>query len=66
VLKFVSPLDYPSSEAGLAIGIWLIIGIGVLAYLYARHPERLPEMTRVFAPETAGGPSEPDAVAEVD
>jgi len=50
-LKFVTPLSYPSSEAGLAIGIWYVIGLLVLAYLYARHPERLPEMRRVFADE---------------
>jgi amino acid transporter len=50
-LKFVTPLSYPSSETGLAIGIWYIIGLIVLAYLYTRHPERLPEMKRVFADE---------------
>ncbi len=52
-LKFVTPLSYPSSEAGLAIGIWYVIGLVVLAYLYARHPGRLPEMKRVFADEPA-------------
>ena len=31
------------------IGIWFVIGLVVLASLYARHPERLPEMKRVFA-----------------
>jgi amino acid transporter len=61
VLKFVTPLSYPSSETGLAIGIWYIIGLAVLAYLYIRHPyirhpyikhpQRLPEMKRVFADE---------------
>jgi hypothetical protein len=50
-LKFVTPLSYPSSEAGLAIGIWYLIGVVVLIYLYARHPARLPEMKRVFADE---------------
>ena len=50
-LKFVTPLSYPSSETGLAIGIWYVIGIVVLAYLYLRHPARLPEMRRVFADE---------------
>jgi hypothetical protein len=50
-LKFVTPLSYSSSEAGLAIGIWYLIGVVVLIYLYARHPERLPEMKRVFADE---------------
>jgi amino acid transporter len=50
-LKFVTPLSYPASEAGLAIGIWYAVGLVVLAYLYRRHPGRLPEMRRVFADE---------------
>ena len=50
-LKFVTPLTYPSSETGLAIGIWFVIGIVVLVYLAVRHPARLPEMKRVFADE---------------
>jgi hypothetical protein len=50
-LKFVTPLTYPSSEAGLAIGIWYAIGIVVLVYLYARHRERLAEMRKVFDEE---------------
>jgi amino acid transporter len=60
-LKFVTPLSYPSSEAGLVIGIWFVIGLGVLAYLYLRHPERLPEMKRVFADDAvpAGEPVAP-------
>jgi len=51
VLKFVQPLQYPSNEAGLAIGIWYVIGVIVLIYLYRRHPSRLPELKRVFADE---------------
>src|ERR1700737_3625628 len=35
-LKFVTPLSYPASETGLAIGIWYVIGIVVLAYPYLR------------------------------
>jgi hypothetical protein len=58
VLKFVSPLSYPSSETGLIIGIWYAIGVVVLIYLYIRHPSRLPKMQQVFsddvAPATAG------------
>jgi amino acid transporter len=50
-LKFVTPLTYPSSEAGLAIGIWYLIGVVVLIYLYARHRERLAEMKLVFDEE---------------
>jgi amino acid transporter len=51
VLKFVSPLSYPISETGLIIGIWFVIGLVVLIYLYARHPARLPEMRQVFSEE---------------
>jgi amino acid transporter len=64
LLKFVSPLNYPSSEAGLVIGIWYLIGIIVLVYLYARHPERLPEMKRVFAEEPVTGAGQPVSRAE--
>jgi len=60
-LKFVTPLTYPSSETGLAIGIWYVIGVVVLVYLYVRHPSRLPEMKRVFAEEPA--PAEEPATA---
>ncbi len=56
-LKFVTPLSYPSSETGLIIGIWFVIGLGVLAYLYARHPERLPEMKKVFSDDVAPEPT---------
>jgi hypothetical protein len=55
-LKFVTPLSYPASEAGLAIGIRYIIGLVVLAYLHLRHPERLPEMRRVFADDLPDQP----------
>jgi amino acid transporter len=61
VLKFVSPLTYPISETGLIIGIWYVIGIAVLIYLYSRHASRLPEMRQVFADEpvnvAAGSPA---------
>ncbi len=48
VLKFVSPLPYPISEAGLAVGIWFVIGLGYLVYLLSRHPDRIREMQEVF------------------
>jgi hypothetical protein len=64
VLKFVAPLRYPSSGAGLAIGIWYLIGVAVLIYLYAPHPSRLPEMKRVFADEPASASAQPVATGE--
>jgi len=48
VLKFVSPLPYPISEAGLAVGIWFVIGIAYLGYLLSTHPDRIREMQDVF------------------
>jgi len=48
VLKFVSPLPYPISQAGLAVGIWFAIGIIYLAYLLRRHPARVHDMDKVF------------------
>jgi amino acid transporter len=56
-LKFVTPLSYPASETGLIIGIWFVIGLIVLAYLYARHPERLPEMKKVFSDDVVPEPT---------
>jgi amino acid transporter len=47
-LKFVSPLPYPVSQAGLAVGIWFAIGVLYLAHLAARHPARVRAMERVF------------------
>src|SRR6202167_5550050 len=58
-LKLVTPVSYSSSLTGLAIGIWFVIGLIVLAYLYARHPERLPEMKKVFADDALPAADEP-------
>jgi amino acid transporter len=64
VLKFVAPLSYPSSEAGLGIGIWYLIGVIALAYLYVKHPARLGEMKRVFDETPAAPAAEPIATGE--
>jgi len=59
VLKFVSPLSYPDSEVGLIIGVWFLIGLGVLIYLYARHASRLPKMQEVFADDPVAATAAP-------
>ena len=51
VLKFVAPLAYPASLTGDIILAWFVLGALLLAYFYARHPERLQLMRRVFADE---------------
>lgn len=47
-LKFVSPLPYPVSQAGLAVGIWFAIGVLYLVYLAVKHPTRVHNMEEVF------------------
>ncbi len=47
-LKFVTPLPYPISLCGPILGVWYFVGVLYLAYLFARHPERLKETTRIF------------------
>jgi amino acid transporter len=64
VLKFVAPLSYPSDKTGLAIGIWYLIGVIALIYLYVRHPQRLPEMRRVFSDDELSPAGRPVATGE--
>jgi amino acid transporter len=47
VFSFIAPLTYPSSIAGIVVGVWIVIGVIVLAYSATRHPARLAEMSRV-------------------
>jgi len=46
-LSFISPLAAPDSYMGPAAGIWMILGIGYLAYLFARHPRRVTDVALV-------------------
>ena len=48
VFSFITPLPSPLSYAGPAVGIWVVIGLIYLGYLYARHPERVRETRRIF------------------
>jgi amino acid transporter len=51
VFSFITPLPSPLSYAGPAVGAWVILGLIYLAYLYARHPQRIAETRRVFIPD---------------
>jgi hypothetical protein len=46
---------------GPAIGIWYLVGLVLLGYRYARHPERLPEMKRAFADDAPSATDQPVA-----
>jgi amino acid transporter len=56
VFSFITPLPAPLSYAGPAVGAWVLAGIIYMAYLYARHPNRIVETRRIFI-EAAPGTS---------
>jgi amino acid transporter len=42
--NFISPLTTPLSYMGPAVGVWMVIGLIYLIFLYARHPQRVTEV----------------------
>jgi amino acid transporter len=52
VFKFVSPLTYPLSLAGIIIGAWYGLGIVLMIYFALRHPRRIADTARVFLDES--------------
>ncbi|MGA7835887.1 MAG: APC family permease [Acidimicrobiales bacterium] len=48
IFKFVSPLSYPISLAGIVVIVWFVLGLIYLGYLMMRHRERITDMGRVF------------------
>ncbi|GAA2052454.1 hypothetical protein GCM10009839_69820 [Catenulispora yoronensis] len=46
--SFVTKLTTPVSYAGPAVGVWLVVGVGVLAYLWTHHRERVVQIGTVF------------------
>lgn len=59
VFSFIAHLAAPSSYAGIVVGVWLLIGLILLAYFATTHPSRVAEMSRIHIDE---GPI-PDASA---
>lgn len=55
IFKFVSPLTYPLSLAGIIIGAWYGIGVVLLIYFSVRHPERIRDTAKVFIETAAPG-----------
>ena len=51
VFSFIAPLSSPSSYAGIVVGVWVLIGVILLIYFAATHPERVAEMSRVHLDE---------------
>ena len=59
MFDFVSQLPYPFSVVGPVVGIWYVIGIVYLIYLYARKPERVRDTARVFIERRSPRPRRP-------
>jgi amino acid transporter len=53
IFDFISPLPYPFSVVGPVVGIWYLIGIVYLVYLYSRAPERVRDTAKVFIVDEA-------------
>jgi len=51
-------VPYPYSWAGWVAGIWMVVGLAYLIYLYNRDAQRVADTGKVFleegAPETVG------------
>jgi amino acid transporter len=50
--SWVPPLTAPLSYAGIAAGVWMGLGLLYCLYLYARHPERVADVSRVHLDES--------------
>jgi len=56
--NFITPLSPPYSYMGPAVGVWMIIGVIYLIYLYARHKQRVTEVGTVHLDPLEEYPSE--------
>ncbi len=46
--KFISPLTYPLSLAGIVVAAWYALGVVVLIFFAIRHPARIADTAKVF------------------
>ena len=53
-LRFIAPLSYPLSRAGLVAVIWMVLGLVYLVTLYVRNPGRITDTGKVFLEEPQG------------
>ena len=53
VFSFVAPLSPPVSYMGPAVGVWMILGLIYLIYLYRTSPQRVTEVGLVHLDEPA-------------
>ena len=53
VFSFVAPLSAPVSYMGPAVGVWMILGVIYLIYLYRTTPNRVTEVGLVHLDDPA-------------
>jgi amino acid transporter len=51
LFDFITKLSPPIAYAGPAVGVWMVLGVLYLIWLYARHPSRVAEVARVHLDE---------------
>jgi amino acid transporter len=56
--NFITPLSPPYSYMGPAVGVWMVIGLIYLIFLYARHKQRVTEVGTVHLDPLEEYPSE--------
>jgi amino acid transporter len=62
VFSFVATLSPPVSYAGLIVGVWMVLGIAYLVYLWGRHRQRVMDTGLVHLDDE----TEPEAEAPVE
>ncbi len=62
VFSFITPLPAPLSYMGPAMGVWMVLGVGYMIYLYRRYPQRVAEVGTVHL-DLELGAEEEEAVA---
>jgi len=55
VFSFIVKLTTPVSYAGPAVGVWLLLGIGYLGYLWRAHKDRVLAIGTVYGDAVYGG-----------
>jgi len=60
VFSFISPLPPPYSYMGPAMGVWILLGIIYMAYLYSRDPQRVTQVGLVHLDQEVV-PASPEA-----
>jgi hypothetical protein len=51
-ISWINPLPTPLSYMGPAVGVWMVIGLAYLVYLYLTHPQRVIDVGLIHLDES--------------